>query len=71
MVAFPNRQPTLDFGGGNQSSCPTPAVRNARRDRLSWVESGHPEINNFTPMAARTDGRCAYLTYQALVDTSE
>ena len=34
MVVFPNRQPTLDFGGGNRSLCPTPAVRDTRRDRL-------------------------------------
>src|SRR5262249_46567870 len=29
---------------GNRSSCPGPAVRNLRRDRLSWVEGEHAEL---------------------------
>ena len=30
----------VSLGRGNASACPTPAVRDARRDRLNWVESG-------------------------------
>ena len=33
--------PQLSLGGRNRSSCPTSAIRDTRRDRLSWVESGH------------------------------
>ena len=36
-----NPQPALSLGGRNRSSCPTSAIRDTRRDRLSWVESGH------------------------------
>src|SRR5215472_11341222 len=43
-VGSRNRQETLRLGGGNSSSCPTPAVRDTGRERLSWVVSGpwHP-----------------------------
>jgi hypothetical protein len=37
-VPLLNRQRALSLGGGNASSCPTPAVRNPPRDRLSWVD---------------------------------
>jgi hypothetical protein len=30
----------FSLAGGNDSKCPTPAVRNIRRNRLSWVECG-------------------------------
>jgi len=39
IVSFLNPKPALSLGGGNGSSCPTPAVRDTRRDRLNWVES--------------------------------
>ena len=38
-VSCPNRQRSLGPGRGNASSCPTPAVRDTRRDRLNWVDS--------------------------------
>src|ERR1700752_5034135 len=36
-VALPNRHPPFRLGGRNWPSCPTSAVRNPRRDPLSWV----------------------------------
>jgi hypothetical protein len=33
-------KPSFDSGDLNGSSCPIPAVRDTRRDRLKWVESG-------------------------------
>ena len=38
MVSFLSRKPALSLDGRNRSSCPTPAVRNTRRDRLNRVE---------------------------------
>jgi Beta-lactamase len=35
IVSFLNPQPALSLVGGNRSSCPTPAVRDTRRDRAS------------------------------------
>ena len=37
MVSFLSRKPALSLDGRNRSSCPTPAVRDTRRDRLNWV----------------------------------
>lgn len=39
-VSSPNRRPPFRLGRGNWSSCPAPAVRDTRRDRLNWVDSG-------------------------------
>src|SRR5215471_2835021 len=39
MVSFLNRELALSLGGWNWSSCPTPAVRNTRRDRLNRVDT--------------------------------
>jgi hypothetical protein len=36
-----NRHRPFALGRGNASSCPTPAVRDSRWERLSWVETGH------------------------------
>jgi hypothetical protein len=44
IVSFLNPQRALSVGGGNWSSCPTPAVRNPFRDRLSWVEGVEKRI---------------------------
>ena len=44
IVSFLNPEPTLSLGGGNWSSCPTPAVRNPCRDRLNRAQSGHSSV---------------------------
>ena len=41
IVSFLNPQPALSLAGGNRSSCPTPAVRDTRRDRRNWVVCRH------------------------------
>ena len=40
---FRNPQRPLSLGRANRSSCPTPAVRDTRRNRLNWV-MGLPTI---------------------------
>jgi hypothetical protein len=40
-VPLLNRQQPLSLHRRNRSSCPIPAVRNSRGDRLSWLEMRH------------------------------
>jgi hypothetical protein len=60
---------SLVAGDRNGEKCPTPAVRDPRRDRLKWVKSEHlDQISNsisgvsrcevFCPMATQAQARC-------------
>ena len=44
MVSFLSRKPALSLGGANWPSCPTPAARDTRWDRLNWVDKRHKVI---------------------------
>jgi len=46
-------KPSFDSGDLNGSSCPIPAVRDTRRDRLNWVVSGHSSMADETARPRR------------------
>jgi hypothetical protein len=53
-VSSQNAERPLSLGGGNRSSCPVPAVRDTRRDRLNWVATcpwhpGSPTVRYLIP----------------------
>ena len=42
------RSPAARYVAANDEVCPIPAIRNARRDRLSWVETGPSALLGFS-----------------------
>jgi len=61
MDRFRIRHRPFSLTAGTASSCPTPAVRNARRDRLNWVVSRNA-ISRYSTTSvarARSDGGSA------------